>query len=225
MTLILMSCTGIGMVLHKILDKTLSSRHNWIKSIEGFAKKKTKKNWNCKTFITKLLYKKSESVTFWVGNGYPGVRTLGHLIMTLDHWPLTTDPWLTSEPWPLTSDQWPLTLDLWPMTPDQWPPAVTPDHDPWPLTLTTDLWVLTRDPWPVTMTPDLWPWPLITDPWPLISDLLPLTIDPWPVILDHWPLITEHRPLTSDFFNYDYFNLNTLSVSGKKTVLRHVQPD
>ena len=63
-TLILRSCTGIGMVLHKILDKALSSRHNLIKSIEGFAK-----NWNCKTFITKLLYKNSESVTFWVGNG------------------------------------------------------------------------------------------------------------------------------------------------------------
>ena len=27
------------MVLHKILDKALLSRHNWIKSIEGFAKK------------------------------------------------------------------------------------------------------------------------------------------------------------------------------------------
>ena len=64
-TLILMSCTGIGMVLHKILDKALSSRHNWIKSTEGFAKK----NWNCKTSITKLLYENSESVTFWVGNG------------------------------------------------------------------------------------------------------------------------------------------------------------
>ena len=38
-----MSCIGIGMVLHKILDKALSSRHNWIKSIEGFAKKKKKK--------------------------------------------------------------------------------------------------------------------------------------------------------------------------------------
>ena len=62
-TLILRSCTGIGMVLHKILDKALASCHNWIKSIEGFAKK----NWNCKTFITKLLYKNSESVTFWVG--------------------------------------------------------------------------------------------------------------------------------------------------------------
>ena len=39
MTLTLMSCTGIGLVQHKILDKTLSPRHNWIKSIEGFAKK------------------------------------------------------------------------------------------------------------------------------------------------------------------------------------------
>ena len=37
-TLILRSCTGTGMVLHKILDKALSSHHNWIKSIEGFAK-------------------------------------------------------------------------------------------------------------------------------------------------------------------------------------------
>ena len=46
MTLTLMSCTEIGLVQHKILDKALSSRHNWIKSIEGFAK-----NWNCKTFI------------------------------------------------------------------------------------------------------------------------------------------------------------------------------
>ena len=39
MTLTLMSCTEIGMVQHKILDKALSSRHNRIKSIEGFAKK------------------------------------------------------------------------------------------------------------------------------------------------------------------------------------------
>ena len=39
-TLILRSCTGIWMVLHKVLDKALSSSHNWIKSIEGFAKKK-----------------------------------------------------------------------------------------------------------------------------------------------------------------------------------------
>ena len=31
--------TGIGMVLHKILDKALSSCHNWIKSIDSFAKK------------------------------------------------------------------------------------------------------------------------------------------------------------------------------------------
>ena len=38
-TLTSMPCTGMGMVLHKILDKTLSSRHKWIKSIEGFAKK------------------------------------------------------------------------------------------------------------------------------------------------------------------------------------------
>ena len=29
----------MGMVLRKILDKALSSRHKWIKSIEGFAKK------------------------------------------------------------------------------------------------------------------------------------------------------------------------------------------
>ena len=29
----------MGMVLGKILDKALSSRHNWIKSIEGFKKK------------------------------------------------------------------------------------------------------------------------------------------------------------------------------------------
>ena len=36
-----MSCTEIGMVQHKILDKALSWPHNWIKSIEGFAKKKT----------------------------------------------------------------------------------------------------------------------------------------------------------------------------------------
>ena len=42
-TLILRSRTGIGMVLHKSLDKALSSRHNWIKSIEGFAKKKKQK--------------------------------------------------------------------------------------------------------------------------------------------------------------------------------------
>ena len=29
----------MGMVLRKILDKALSSRHKWIQSIEGFAKK------------------------------------------------------------------------------------------------------------------------------------------------------------------------------------------
>ena len=38
LSLILRSCTGIGMVLNKILDKALSSCHNWIKSIEVFAK-------------------------------------------------------------------------------------------------------------------------------------------------------------------------------------------
>ena len=38
-TLTLMSCTEIGLVQNKILDKALSSCHNWIKSIEGFAKK------------------------------------------------------------------------------------------------------------------------------------------------------------------------------------------
>ena len=38
-TLILRSCTGTGMVLHKSLDKALSSHHNWRKSIEGFEKK------------------------------------------------------------------------------------------------------------------------------------------------------------------------------------------
>ena len=38
-TLTLMSCTEIGMVQHKILDKALRSPNNWIKSIEGFAKK------------------------------------------------------------------------------------------------------------------------------------------------------------------------------------------
>ena len=63
-TLILRSCTWTGMVLHKILDKAVLSCHNWIKPIEGFAK-----NWNCKTFITNLLYKNSASVSFWVGNG------------------------------------------------------------------------------------------------------------------------------------------------------------
>ena len=41
-TVILRSCNGIGMVLHKLLDKALSSRHNWIKSIEGFGKKQLK---------------------------------------------------------------------------------------------------------------------------------------------------------------------------------------
>ena len=40
-TLTFRSCTEIGMVQHKILDKALLPRHNWIKSIEGFAKKKT----------------------------------------------------------------------------------------------------------------------------------------------------------------------------------------
>ena len=56
-TLILRSCTGIWMVLHKILDKTLSSCHNWLNPLKALQKK-----WNCKTFITKLLYKNSESV-------------------------------------------------------------------------------------------------------------------------------------------------------------------
>ena len=36
----------MGMVLRKILDKALSSRHKWIKSIEGF-KKKTEIVKNC----------------------------------------------------------------------------------------------------------------------------------------------------------------------------------
>ena len=38
-TLILRSCTEIGMVQQKSLDKALLSCHNWIKSTEGFAKK------------------------------------------------------------------------------------------------------------------------------------------------------------------------------------------
>ena len=62
-TLILMSCTGIGMVLHKILDKALSSHHNWIKSIEGFAKKKKKKK--KKTEIVKHL-SQNFYIKFWV---------------------------------------------------------------------------------------------------------------------------------------------------------------
>ena len=49
-TLTLISCTGMGLVLHKSLDKALLS---WIKSIEGFEKNP----WNCEIFITKLLYK------------------------------------------------------------------------------------------------------------------------------------------------------------------------
>ena len=53
-TLILRSCTGIGMVLHKILDKALSSHHNWIKSIEGFAKKKIVKHLS-QNFYIKIL--------------------------------------------------------------------------------------------------------------------------------------------------------------------------
>ena len=58
-TVILRSCNGIGVVLHKLLDKALSSRHNWIKSIEGFGKKNE---------IVKHL-SRNVYVTFWVGNG------------------------------------------------------------------------------------------------------------------------------------------------------------
>ena len=54
------------MVLHKILDKALSSRHNWLKSIEGFAKKTEIVKHLSQNFYIK---KNSESVTFWVGNG------------------------------------------------------------------------------------------------------------------------------------------------------------
>ena len=53
------------MVLHKILDKALSSRHNWIKSIEGFEKKAE----IVKHLSQNFYIKNSESVTFWVGNG------------------------------------------------------------------------------------------------------------------------------------------------------------
>ena len=38
-TLTLRPCTGMGMELHKFLDKALSSCHKSIQSIEGFAKK------------------------------------------------------------------------------------------------------------------------------------------------------------------------------------------
>ena len=38
-TLTLRPCNGMGMVLCEMLDKVLSSRHKWIKSSEGFAKK------------------------------------------------------------------------------------------------------------------------------------------------------------------------------------------
>ena len=54
-TLILRSCTGNGMVLHKILDKALSSRHNWIKSIEGFAKKTEIAKHLSQNFYIKIL--------------------------------------------------------------------------------------------------------------------------------------------------------------------------
>ena len=54
-TLILRSCTGIGMVLHKILDKALSSCHNWIKSIEGFAKKNEIVKHLSQNFYIKIL--------------------------------------------------------------------------------------------------------------------------------------------------------------------------
>ena len=53
-TLILRSCNGIGMVLQNILDKALSSRHNWIISIEGFAKKMKMYNIYHETFIYKF---------------------------------------------------------------------------------------------------------------------------------------------------------------------------
>ena len=54
MTLNLRSCTGIKMVLHKILDKALSSRHSWIKSIEGFAKTEIVKHLS-QNFYIKIL--------------------------------------------------------------------------------------------------------------------------------------------------------------------------
>ena len=54
-TLILRSCTGIGMVLHKILDKALSSHHNWIKSIVGFAKKNEIVKHLSQNFYIKIL--------------------------------------------------------------------------------------------------------------------------------------------------------------------------
>ena len=55
MTLILRSCTWIGMVLHKILDKALSSHNNWIKSIEGFAKKNEIVKHLSQNFYIKIL--------------------------------------------------------------------------------------------------------------------------------------------------------------------------
>ena len=50
-TLTLRPCTGMGMVLRKILDKDLSSCHKWIKSIKGFAKKLKLYKMYHKTFI------------------------------------------------------------------------------------------------------------------------------------------------------------------------------
>ena len=54
-TLILRSCTGIGMVLHKILDKALSPRHKWIKSTEGFATKTENVKYLSQNFYIKIL--------------------------------------------------------------------------------------------------------------------------------------------------------------------------
>ena len=58
----------MGMVLHKILDKALSSRHKWIKSIEGFKKK------------LKFQYKYSKSLTLTL-KSYMGLGIAVHKIL------------------------------------------------------------------------------------------------------------------------------------------------
>ena len=59
---------GMGMVLHKMLDKALSSRHKWIKFIEGFAKKtEIVKNLSQNFYIKKVCVLDLQ-VMYWVGN-------------------------------------------------------------------------------------------------------------------------------------------------------------
>ena len=83
--------------------------------------------------------------------------------LTTDSWPLTCDltPDLWLDPWPVT---WPLTCDPWPWPLirclDPW--SVTLNADPWLWPVTLDHWPVTLGLWLVT--PDDDPWPLTLDP-------------------------------------------------------------